>query len=86
MPAGTYRGVTGPVPALAVPSMLLSTRQVPEADIYALMKALFSDQRRFQALSPVLQHFTLQGAVKGLPAPLHPGAAKFFAEQGVKVK
>jgi uncharacterized protein len=86
VPAGTYQGVSAPVAALAVPSVLMTTSRASESDIYALMTALFSDQQVFRAISPVLKNFTLHGAVTGLPAPLHPGAARFFAEKGVPVR
>jgi TRAP transporter TAXI family solute receptor len=58
----------------------------PEALVYAITRALFSPANRdaLNASHPSAREIGLATAVTDLPAPLHPGAAKFYNEQRVK--
>lgn len=81
IPKGTYRGVTVTVPTLAVQATLVTTSDLPDDTVYAFMKATFGTMGELQALHPNLKtYFSYDRATKGLPAPLHPGAARFFKE------
>ncbi|MBB6098047.1 hypothetical protein HNR42_001470 [Deinobacterium chartae] len=87
IPTNSYKGQNVFVPTVAVQAMLLTTDKESEDAVYKAMKAMFDKQDAFKALHPNLEkYFTLQKAVKGLPVPLHPGAAKYFKEKNISVK
>jgi len=87
IPAKSYKGIDVTVPGVAVQATLVTTSDESEDTIYKAMKAAFGDEKALKAIHPALgTNFSYAKAVKGLPAPLHPGAVKFFKEQGLSVK
>ncbi|WP_216317775.1 TAXI family TRAP transporter solute-binding subunit [Deinococcus aestuarii] len=87
IPARSYKGVGATVPSVAVQATLVTTTGVSEDAVYRAMKAAFDNEAELKGLHPSLAtNFSYDKAVKGLPAPLHPGAAKFFREKGVSVR
>ncbi|EYB66662.1 TRAP transporter solute receptor TAXI family protein [Deinococcus phoenicis] len=87
IPAKSYKGVGATVPSVAVQAVLVTPTAVPEDAVYKAMKAAFGNEAELKGLHPSLaQNFSYEKAVKGLPAPLHPGAVKFFKEKGLNVK
>ncbi|WP_309571508.1 TAXI family TRAP transporter solute-binding subunit [Deinococcus sp.] len=86
IPAGSYKGVGATVPSVAVQATLVTTTAATDDTVYKAMKAAFGDIAALKSIHPSLANFTYTSAVKGLPAPLHPGAVKFFKEQGLSVK
>lgn len=87
IPANTYKGQGATVPTVAVQSILVTTTALSDDVVYRFMKDTFGNEKDLKALHPNLNTFySAQKAVSALPAPLHPGAAKFFREAGVSVK
>ncbi|BDP41394.1 TRAP ABC transporter [Deinococcus aetherius] len=87
IPAKSYKGVGATVPSVAVQATLVTTTGASEDAVYKAMKAAFGNEAELKALHPSLAtNFSYEKAVKGLPAPLHPGALKFFREKGLNVK
>lgn len=87
IPARSYRGVGATVPSVAVQATLVTTTGLSEDAVYRAMKAAFGNEADLKALNPALAtNFSYEKAVRGLPAPLHPGAVKFFREKGLSVK
>ncbi|WP_027460898.1 TAXI family TRAP transporter solute-binding subunit [Deinococcus murrayi] len=87
IPARAYRGVGATVPSVAVQATLVTTTDVPTDAVYKAMQAAFGNEQALKALHPALaQNFSYTKAVQGLPAPLHPGAVRFFREKGVTVR
>lgn len=86
IPARSYKGVGATVPSVAVQATLVTTTALSEDTVYRALKASMGNQAALEALHPSLSAFSYDKAVKGLPAPLHPGAVKFFREKGVNVK
>jgi TRAP transporter TAXI family solute receptor len=80
---GTYTG-TGSVETVAVDALWFTDASQPESLIYGVLKSVFNPANR-AALNDerVGIHFMeLSSAAKGITAPLHPGAARFFTEAG----
>lgn len=87
IPARSYKGVGATVPSVAVQATLVTTTAVSEDAVYKAMKAALGNEAELKAIHPSLAtNFSYAKAVKGLPAPLHPGAVKFFREKGLNVK
>jgi TRAP transporter TAXI family solute receptor len=87
IPAKSYKGVGATVPGVAVQATLVASSAVSDDTVYKAMKAVFTNTPGVKAIHPVLNtSFSNAAAVKGVPAPLHPGAVKFWKEQGLNVK
>ncbi|MEF2277703.1 TAXI family TRAP transporter solute-binding subunit [Deinococcus sp. YIM 134068] len=87
IPARSYKGVGATVPSVAVQATLVTTTGVSDDAVYQALKASLGNEAEVKALHPSLAtNFSYEKAVKGLPAPLHPGAVKFFREKGVTVR
>lgn len=62
----------------------MTSAQVPDDAVYALVKAVFSDIDQFRGLHPAFANLDpKEMANDGLSAPLHPGAEKYFKEEGL---
>lgn len=85
IPAGTYRGVDTPTKTPAVMAILVTHDKVPEDVIYQFTKALFTNIADVHVSHAQARGITLESALDGLTAPLHPGAAKYYKEMGLKV-
>ncbi|GHV26897.1 C4-dicarboxylate ABC transporter substrate-binding protein [Synergistales bacterium] len=86
IPANTYRGITTEIATPSVMAILVTHDGVPENVIYEFTKALFANISDVHAAHAMAKNIRLETALNGLTAPLHPGAAKFYAEKGMKVK
>jgi TRAP transporter TAXI family solute receptor len=87
IPARSYKGVGATVPGVAVQAVLVTTSDAKEDTVYKSMKAIFDNDKALKALHPSLNdNFEPTKAVRGLPAPLHAGAVKYWREQGLNVK
>ena len=83
IPAGTY-GATPAIQTVSVRALWVVNEQVPEGLVYGITKALFSPSNR-AALSDghrAAGTIRLVTATLDLPAPLHPGAMRFYREVG----
>lgn len=79
--AGTY-GNSPSVDTVSVQALWIVNDQVPNEVVYGVTRALFSPANRPQLDSgpPAARLISIRHAGTGLPAPLHPGAAKFYRE------
>ncbi len=83
VPAGTYSG-TPALQTVKVRALWVVNARVPDSTVYGIVRALFQPGNR-AALDQggrSAAQIRLDGAVDTLPAPLHPGAARFFREIG----
>ena len=85
VPAGTYEGVEADVPTLAVGAQWVTNADQPEELIYEITKALWNESTRamFDAGHQKGREIRLETALEGIGIPLHPGAERFYREQGV---
>jgi TRAP transporter TAXI family solute receptor len=81
-----YRGLAGPedeVATFGVVATLCTSSRIPEEVVYVLTKIVFENLSEFRHQHPALADLTKEGMLKGLTAPLHPGAVKYFKETGL---
>ena len=83
IPSGTYDGQSGDVPTAAINNFLVTHEGVSDTVAYKMTKALFENLEQMVSAHAAAKRISLEGAVKGLPLPLHPGAEKFYREKGV---
>jgi TRAP transporter TAXI family solute receptor len=86
-PKGCYAGVDRDIEAIAITAVLQAMDTFPEDRLYRILKAIFDHKSDLAAVWKGAAALTPQKAV-GQVTPdalkyLHPGARKFFAEQGV---
>ncbi|MEJ2469975.1 MAG: TAXI family TRAP transporter solute-binding subunit [Desulfuromonadales bacterium] len=71
------------VDTVAVLATLSTSSAVPEQVVYVLTKEVFEHLEFFRQFHPALHVLTKEGMLKGLHAPLHPGAMKYYRESGL---
>lgn len=81
-----YPGLKEPqedVDTFGVNATLCTSISVPEEVVYSLMSVVFENFDEFRRQHPALAYLTKEGRLKGLSAPFHPGAQKYFREVGL---
>ena len=85
IPANTYTGQTAPVPAAAVLNYLVTHEGMKEETVYEMTKSIYENLGDLGAAHAAARSIKLENAMEGMPIPLHPGAARYFKEKGLKV-
>ncbi|MFQ3622760.1 MAG: TAXI family TRAP transporter solute-binding subunit [Acetobacteraceae bacterium] len=85
IPPNTYPGLAQPVNTIVQPNFLAANAAVPEADVYEITKAIFENLPFLNGIHAATREISLETALAGLVNPLHPGAARFYAERGVTI-
>ncbi|KAA5606538.1 TAXI family TRAP transporter solute-binding subunit [Roseospira marina] len=85
IPAGTYPGQGKDINTIAQPNILAVHQDVDEESVYQITKAIYENLPFLNNIHPATKAMALDKAIAGLPAPLHPGAARYFEEQGVTI-
>lgn len=83
IPASTYPGMEADVQTIGLTNMLVVNETMPETLAYDLTRLLFERQKELAAIHPEAQNLSLKTATIGSPAPFHPGAERYYREQGV---
>ena len=83
--AGTYPGQTKDIQTVAQPNFLAVNANVDENHVYLLTKTMYENLPFLQAIHPATKVMAVEKAMDGLPVPLHPGAAKYYKEVGLKI-
>lgn len=85
IPAGTYPGQDADWQTIAQPNFLATTADLPEENVYLITKTIYENLPFLQAIHPATKAMALENAIAGLPVPLHPGAARYYREQGIEI-
>ena len=85
IPGGTYPGVGDDTTTIAQPNFLATHADLPEEDVYLITKTMYENLPFLQAIHPATKAMALEKAIAGLPVPLHPGAARYYKEQGIDI-
>ena len=84
VPGGTYKGTDGDTKTFGVGATLISSADVSEKVVYALVKAVFDNLDDFKKLHPAFAGLQASEMVKdSLSVPLHAGALKYYKERGL---
>ena len=83
--SGTYPGQTQDVATIAQPNFLAVRSDASEDNVYMITKTIYENLPFLHAIHPATKAMAIEKAVAGLPLPLHPGAAKYYAEVGIEV-
>ena len=83
IPGGLYKGTDNPVETFGVYATLVTSSDVEEDKVYAVVKAVFDNFDRFKRLHPAFANLKEEERIKNaLSAPLHDGAVRYYKERG----
>ncbi|GGG87363.1 C4-dicarboxylate ABC transporter substrate-binding protein [Salipiger pallidus] len=83
IPAGSYKGVDEDVQTLAVRAVWATHADMSDDVIYAVTKALYENTETLGQVHPMGKQISLDRALESVSIPVHPGAQKYYDEQGV---
>lgn len=85
IPAGTYPNQPQDVQTIAHPNTLAVRADVPEEAVYEITKSIWENLGALHEIHKATREVRLESALRGLGAPLHPGAARYYREQGLDI-
>lgn len=86
--ADTYadQGQEEDIKTVSVMAMLIVDKELPEDLVYNLTKAMFEEREALEAAHARGADITLETALDGMSIELHPGAKKYYDEQGISAE
>src|SRR5881394_3331123 len=87
IPKATYRGMDTDNRQATVWNILVSHQNLSNRTAYNIVKTIFDKRDDMIAVHKEAENFRLENQkAAASPIPFHPGAAKYFEEQGVKLR
>ena len=85
IPAGTYEGIDEDITTVGIKATIIANEDVTEDEAYTIVSTIFEGKDAITEAHAKGAELDLEYASTcGLP--YHPGAAKYFAEQGIEVQ
>lgn len=81
----TYPNQTKLVKTIAHPNVLAVRADVPEEVVYQVTKTIWENLAALNDIHKSTRDMKLESAVKGLGAPLHAGAIRYYREKGIHI-
>ncbi len=85
IPAQTYPGQTQPVQTIAQPNFLAVRKDVDAEHVYWITKTLYENLDFLYGVHNATEFMQLDNALNNLTLPLHPGAMRYYQEQGITI-
>ena len=85
IPGGTYPNLDETIETIGHPNVLAVRADIPDEAVYMITRAIFENLAALHEIHKATREVTLDKALTGLGAPLHPGAARYYREQGVEI-
>ena len=83
IPGGMYRGSDNDTMTFGVGATFVTSSDVSEEAVYAVVSSVFENFDAFKKLHPAFANLKPEEMIAdGLSAPLHAGAAKYYKEKG----
>lgn len=82
LPRGRYAFVTADTPALAEANIILVRKDMPDELAYGITKAMAENADAVRASGSTYTAFEPRALPTGTGGPLHPGAERYYREQG----
>ncbi|WP_197919475.1 TAXI family TRAP transporter solute-binding subunit [Thiosulfatihalobacter marinus] len=83
IPGGMYRGSDNDTMTFGVGATFVTSSDVSDDAVYAVVKSVFENFDDFKKLHPAFANLKPEEMIRdGLSAPLHDGAAKYYKEKG----
>jgi uncharacterized protein len=85
VPANTYPGQAEPIYTAAQPNFLAVRSDVDEEVVYRITRVIYENLSFLYSVHKATRVMTLENAIEGLPVKLHPGAVRYYREQGIPI-
>jgi hypothetical protein len=87
IPGGTYSGIDDPVSTVSVTALWIVGAAVTDDLAYAITRSLWQETTRklLDFAHPVGKRIRIATALVDATVPLHPGAARYYAERGMEL-
>jgi TRAP transporter TAXI family solute receptor len=85
IPGGLYRGQKKDVVCIGDPAAMIISSDIADDLGYEITKVIFENSGEISKVHKVLEQFSIQNALRGAYAPLHPGAYRYYTEKGIAV-
>ncbi len=85
IPADTYPNQPQDIESIAHPNILAVRADVPDEAVYQITRARFENLAALHEIHKATREVTLEHALIGLGAPLHPGALRYYREVGMQI-
>ncbi|SDB14661.1 hypothetical protein SAMN05660653_00736 [Desulfonatronum thiosulfatophilum] len=87
IPADTYRGQSEPVVTFQDSTFWMTNVKVSDDVVYDALKIIYSPEglQHMVTAHSAAREMSIEGGLNGASVLLHPGAAKFWSEQGVAI-
>ena len=79
---GTYQNNPNDVPAVPTAAELLVSKDVPDIVAYTILKIIGDNIEEVHKINNKNQTFLPETGWKGVAVPLHPGAERYYKENG----
>jgi hypothetical protein len=86
VPKGTYPKQDQDVKVIGYATHLVASCSLPEDTVYKMTKAVADNVPSLAATSKTMEGLTPKDMAEDIGVPFHPGAAKFYKEQGIEVQ
>ena len=83
IPADTFKLQSEAVPTVLIWGQICCTEDTDEEFVYNFVKQVFEHKEEVESLNALFKEVTLENVTDGMPVPMHPGAIRYFKEQGV---
>jgi uncharacterized protein len=83
IPAGSYPGQSAEVPTAALDNFFVTTADASDDLVYRVTKAIFDNLDIVRTAHPAAEVIARDRALALRPIDVHPGALRYFKEQGV---
>ena len=83
LPAGMYKGMKQPVNTMGSKTFLFASKDMSDEMAYKIVSTIWKNLTRFKKTHALLNFINKDTAGKGMFVPVHPGAKKFYDEQGI---
>ena len=82
---GTYPGQDKPIQTISQSNLLVVHEDIGEDQIYKLVKNMYKNLPFLRRVHRATEKMSIENALEGLSVPLHPGALRYYKEQGLSI-
>jgi TRAP transporter TAXI family solute receptor len=87
IPKGAYKGVEEDIPTIGTVTSLVVSADLSGDMVYQITKVIFENLPELAKIKKkAIALVSLENGLRGAMIPIHPGAKRYYDEQGVKVK
>ena len=83
IPASAYKSLDQDIPTLGIVTSMIVHKDLSDDLVYKMTKVFWDNHAEFVKVKGVWKKVLMKDAVNGAAVPIHPGAAKYYKEQGV---